>query len=195
MVRFVAVLIMPDLKGVKVGNTWGDWLNVNEETPIEYIDLCYHFASARMMAEMAVALGKSPETIVFTDRCLKLANNFATQFLRPDGSPTVETQSAAVLAISSGIFDEAKVLRAKPLTFPSVAQALVERIAKNDFRMATGFLGTKPLLGVLTANGQHDLACRLFQSRKFPSWGYEVEQGATSVCTKIPQKSNSPLTR
>jgi alpha-L-rhamnosidase len=34
---------------------------------------------------------------------------------------------------------------------------------------------------VLTQNGRHDLACRLFQSRKFPSWGYEVEQGATSV--------------
>jgi alpha-L-rhamnosidase len=33
----------------------------------------------------------------------------------------------------------------------------------------------------LSRYGQHDLACRLFQSRKFPSWGYEVEQGATSV--------------
>jgi alpha-L-rhamnosidase len=34
---------------------------------------------------------------------------------------------------------------------------------------------------VLSAHGQHDLAVRLFQSRKFPSWGYEVEQGANSV--------------
>jgi alpha-L-rhamnosidase len=47
--------------------------------------------------------------------------------------------------------------------------------------MATGFLGTKELLPVLTATGHHDLAVRLFQSRTFPSWGYEVEQGATSV--------------
>jgi alpha-L-rhamnosidase len=47
--------------------------------------------------------------------------------------------------------------------------------------MATGFLGTKPLLPVLSAHGQHDLACRLFQSRRFPSWGYEVVNGATTV--------------
>ena len=54
-------------------------------------------------------------------------------------------------------------------------------IEKNGFRMATGFLGTKPLLPVLTANGHHDLAVRMFQSRQFPSWGYEVENGATSI--------------
>jgi len=37
------------------------------------------------------------------------------------------------------------------------------------------------LLPALTANGQHDLATRLFQSRKFPSWGYEVSNGANTV--------------
>src|ERR1019366_7426332 len=29
--------------------------------------------------------------------------------------------------------------------------------------------------------GHHDLAVRLFQSRQFPSWGYEVENGATTI--------------
>jgi alpha-L-rhamnosidase len=47
--------------------------------------------------------------------------------------------------------------------------------------MATGFLGTKPLLPALSAHGHHDLAVRLFQSRQFPSWGYEVVNGATTV--------------
>jgi alpha-L-rhamnosidase len=34
---------------------------------------------------------------------------------------------------------------------------------------------------VLSSAGQHDLAVRLFQSRRFPSWGYEIEQGATTI--------------
>jgi alpha-L-rhamnosidase len=51
----------------------------------------------------------------------------------------------------------------------------------NGHRMTTGFLGTYPLLPVLSANGRHDLAVRLFQSREFPSWGYEVENGATTI--------------
>jgi alpha-L-rhamnosidase len=29
--------------------------------------------------------------------------------------------------------------------------------------------------------GHHDLAVRLLQSREFPSWGYEIEQGATTI--------------
>ena len=47
--------------------------------------------------------------------------------------------------------------------------------------MATGFLGTRPCLPVLSSVGHHDLAVRLLQSREFPSWGYEVEQGATTI--------------
>ena len=47
--------------------------------------------------------------------------------------------------------------------------------------MTTGFLGTRPLLPVLSDVGEHDLAVKHFQSRKFPSWGYEVEQGATTI--------------
>ena len=170
----------PEMKGVKLGNTWGDWLNVNEETPIEYVDICYHFISAHHMAELARALKKEEDALAYSARCGTLAKSFARQFIKPDGSPSVATQSAAVLAISSGILDVLQVQEQRPSTKP-IVEGLVDRIAKNDFRMSTGFLGTKPLLGVLTTNGQTDLAARLFQSRKFPSWGYEVEQGATSV--------------
>lgn len=37
------------------------------------------------------------------------------------------------------------------------------------------------LLPVLSDVGEHDLAVKHFQSHKFPSWGYEVEQGATTI--------------
>ena len=40
--------------------------------------------------------------------------------------------------------------------------------------MSTGFLGTRPLLPVLTATGHHDLAVRLLQNRRYPSWGFEI---------------------
>jgi arylsulfatase A-like enzyme len=54
-------------------------------------------------------------------------------------------------------------------------------IDDNGNRMATGFLGTRPLLPVLSTVDQHDLATFLLQSREFPSWGYEIKQGATSI--------------
>ena len=164
----------PELKGVSLGNTWGDWLNVNESTPIEYIDLCYHRLSAMLMSAMADALGKRDEAAKYRETADALALAFRKQFIQPDGSLSVDTQSAYVLALENRMFAEPDEARA-------AAERLAKKIVRNDSRMATGFLGTKPLLLALTVNGQTDLACRLFQSRKFPSWGYEVEQGATSV--------------
>jgi alpha-L-rhamnosidase len=163
----------PELKGVKLGNTWGDWLNVNEETPIEYVDLVYHRLSARCMAAMAVALGREDDAGKYTRLLDELAASFRKRHLRPDGSLAVDTQSAYVLALQAGLIP--------PELAGKSAEILAAKIAKNGHRMATGFLGTKPLLPVLTAHGQHDLAIRLFQSRQFPSWGYEVEQGANTV--------------
>jgi alpha-L-rhamnosidase len=175
MERFMdwRVRLDPKLEGVEQGNTWGDWLNAGEATPIPLIDLCYHTQSARMMAEMAAALGHDTAAALYRERQADLVAAFRRRFVRPDGTLSVATQTACVLSVDTGVMAGAHAA--------AVVRQLVDRIARNDFRMATGFLGTKSLLPVLSAHGHHDLACRLFQSRKFPSWGYEVEQGANSV--------------
>jgi hypothetical protein len=43
----------------------------------------------------------------------------------------------------------------------------------------------------LSSVGQHDLAVFLLQSREFPSWGYEIEQGATSINPEKIDLSNA----
>ena len=180
MVKFMdwRAKVDPELKGVSLGNTWGDWLNLGEATPIEYVDICYHGQSAHLMAELAEALGKKDEAERYRAHFAKIAKSFREHWMdtsvHPAGTPKVATQSAQVLALMVGfLLDE-------PSREATVGY-LVRLIEKNDYRMATGFLGTKSLLLVLSSNRRHDVACRLFQSRKFPSWGYEVEQGATSV--------------
>jgi alpha-L-rhamnosidase len=85
----------------------------------------------------------------------------------------VDTQTAYALALYMDLAPDDLRL--------SLAVELARKIRANDARMGTGFLGTRPLLPVLSRNGQHDLAARLFQSRRFPSWGYEIEQGATTI--------------
>ena len=102
-----------------------------------------------------------------------LQESFRNQYVQADGTLSVQTQTACVLALAMD------VLPADATT--AVANQLLDRIQASDTRMATGFLGTKSILPVLSASGHHDLACQLFQSRKFPSWGYEVTQGANTV--------------
>jgi len=166
----------PDLRGRKHpdANTWGDWLNLNEPTPIEFIDAAYFKWDANLMSQMARAIGRTNEANEYYGLQAKIAAQFARDFRQPGGlALKVDTQTAYALAIDFGLWPS--------LFYDRAAQILADKIARNDYRMATGFLGTKPLLPALSAHGQHDLAVRLFQSRRFPSWGFEVEQGATTI--------------
>jgi alpha-L-rhamnosidase len=163
----------PEGLGTSLGNPWGDWLNVNESTPVEFIDTCYHALDCALMAELADAIGRPLEAATYRARRAKTQAAFTKTYAKPDGALTIDTQSAYVLALSVGLIDGKQI--------PAAAARLVGKIAKNDHRMATGFLGTKSLLPALSASGAHDEAVRLFQSRKFPSWGYEVSNGANSV--------------
>lgn len=175
MVRFMEFreATSPDYKGVSLGNPWGDWLNLNDPTPVELIDAAYFGNSARLMSEMAEALGKTHEAEHYEGLFQKIRAAFADEYLDQNGLMEANSQTACVLALDFGLLPAGN--RA-----PVTAQ-LVQLIRANGNRMSTGFLGTKPLLSVLTRAGKHDLALRLFQSRDFPSWCYPVTQGATSV--------------
>jgi hypothetical protein len=61
------------------------------------------------------------------------------------------------------------------------AAHLVERIEKKDYHLSVGFLGMPILLPTLTDIGRSDLAYRLIQNKTYPSWGYSIEQGATTI--------------
>jgi alpha-L-rhamnosidase len=163
----------PNNEGVSIGNPWGDWLNMNETTPIEYIDAAYYANSAKMMADMAAAIGRTDDAMHYRQLLSAIDAAFDARYLNPDGSLKVETETAYVLALSFHLLP-ANLEQA-------AADHLAGMIEKSGFHMATGFLGTKSLLPVLSAHGHHDLAVRLFQSRQFPSWGYEVANGATTV--------------
>jgi alpha-L-rhamnosidase len=159
--------------GIAHGNAWGDWLTQGASTPLEYIDSVYYAISAKMMAQMAHAIGRDAEAKVYEDQFNRTKAAFARKYLNDDGTVNVRTQTAQALALFADLIPDEKR--------DAVGLHLAELLAENGNRMATGFLGTRPLLPVLSSAGQHDLAAFLLQSREFPSWGYEIENGATTI--------------
>jgi alpha-L-rhamnosidase len=163
----------PDFLGVNTGNGWGDWLSLGGKTPIEYIDAVYFAYATQLMQEMAAAIGKASDARQYQALQANIKRAFVQKYIQSTGLLSVDNQTAYVLALSVNLI---------PDEFLAQAQArLVKLLEQNQGRMSTGFLGTKPLLPVLTQAGQHDLAVRLLQSREFPSWGYEIENGATTI--------------
>jgi alpha-L-rhamnosidase len=159
--------------GIAHGNAWGDWLAQGAKTPLDYVDTVYFAISARMMAEMAEATGRNSDAQRYREQFQRTKNAFVKKYLADDGSINVKTQTAQALALFAELVPQE--MRTK------TAQRLAEMIELNGNHMATGFLGTRPLLPVLSSAGQHDLATFLLQSHEFPSWGYEIDQGATSI--------------
>ena len=166
-----------DFLGINHGNEWGDWLSFGGKTPIDYVDTIYFAYSTKLMSEMAEAIGRQAEAAEYRELLGNIKKAFNQKYVKADGALAVDTQTAYALALFVDLIPaELRVKSGKIL-----ADKLRAGETADNSGMTTGFLGTRPLLPVLTSGGQNDLAVKHFQSRKFPSWGYEVDQGATTI--------------
>ena len=84
-----------------------------------------------------------------------------------------DTQTGYVLALHMSLVPES--LRQAAATNWS------RRFEGNGWRLGTGFLGTPYLLSVLVDTGHADVAYRLLLNTDYPSWGYLVGHGATTM--------------
>jgi alpha-L-rhamnosidase len=175
------------------GIPFADWLAPEGVTPVDLIATAYWAYDVTLMKQMAHAARKSAEEQKYDALFDKIKAAFNEAFVKPDGfvggvppppvfasgtekpvsDKPVETQSGYVLALQMNLLPD--TLR------PVAAQRLVDRLAANQWRLGTGFLGTPYLLGVLTDTGHADVAYRLLLSTEYPSWGYLVEHGATTM--------------
>ncbi len=72
-----------------------------------------------------------------------------------------------------------------------VADSIAIDVASRDDHLSTGALATKFLLPVLTRHGHADAAWRVATQRTFPSWGFWLDQGATSLWEHWKPESRS----
>ncbi|MFJ9030586.1 alpha-L-rhamnosidase [Streptomyces sp. NPDC102274] len=150
---------------------FGDWLNLQDETPKDVIGTAYFAHSADLVARTAEVLGRSPAPYTALFRAVRDA--FRAAYVSAGGRVKGDTQTAYVLALSMDLLADADRGPA--------ADRLVELIKAKDWHLSTGFLGTPRLLPVLTATGHNDVAYRLLLRRTFPGWGYQIDQGATTM--------------
>jgi alpha-L-rhamnosidase len=175
------------------GIPFADWLAPEGVTPVDLIATAYWAYDAKLMSQMAHALGKTADEQKYSELFEKIKAAFNGAYVRPDGfvggvppppvfasgtatklsDKPVETQTGYVLALHMNLLPDS--LRS------IAAKRLVDRLAANNWRLGTGFLGTPYLLNALTDTGHADIAYRLLLNTEYPSWGYLVEHGATTM--------------
>ncbi|WP_330278854.1 MULTISPECIES: alpha-L-rhamnosidase [unclassified Streptomyces] len=150
---------------------FGDWLNLQDETPKDVIGTACFAHAADLVARAAKALGKDPAP--YTSLFGSVRDAFRAAYVSDGGKVKGDTQTAYVLALSMDLLAESDRGPA--------ADRLVALVKAKDWHLSTGFLGTPRLLPVLTAAGHTDVAYRLLVQRSFPSWGYQIDKGATTM--------------
>lgn len=150
---------------------YGDWLNIEDDTPKDVIATAYYAHSADLVARTARVLGKDPAP--YAALFAEIRDAFRAAYVTGGGRVKGDTQTAYVLALSMDLLSAEER--------GTAADRLVALVEAKDWHLSTGFLGTPRLLPVLTDTGHTDVAYRLLLQRTFPSWGYQIDRGATTM--------------
>ena len=165
----------PDLlRRNKLGNNYGDWLSPEgDATPKALLATAYWAHDAMLMAEMARAIGRDADAADYENLFEDVKEAFTRAYVDPDGKIKGDTQTGYVVALHMGLLPEE--LRAKG------GGHLVRTVEDKDWHLSTGFVGVGYLCPVLTEAGYPDVAYRLLNNETYPSWGYTIKNGATTI--------------
>ena len=165
-----------DKKGLLVNQGLGEWVppEINQLDP-DFVNSCYYYHNCLLMSKIATVLGIRKDS----EQYLAWAGNAKTainmHYLHPEKNVYASgRQGANVFPLGFDITPEKQ--------FSAILQNLVTHTSHTcQGHFDTGILATPLLLDVLTANDHVGLAYTLMNQRDFPSFGYMIEKGATTI--------------
>jgi alpha-L-rhamnosidase len=173
MVRWIEFLRERSTDLVRPAQGFGDWLHVNDDTPKDVISTAYFARVTRLVAEIAKIDGNTADAAKYGKLADDIAAAFRKAFVAPDGKIKGDSQTAYLLGLGFGLLTDTQREQA--------AQHLLRKLKSRDNLLSVGFVGVNLLLPVLTDIGHPELAYQLIQERRYPSWGYSIDNGATTI--------------
>lgn len=165
-----------DQQGLIVENELGEWVPPTPtEIPPSFVSSAYYYYDLALMGKMAAILGENTDATSFNKIAGLTKSAFNQKYYNTEThSYSIGRQGANVFPLAFDIVPSDQLA--------SVFKKLVHHIevdTKGHFD--TGMMGTPYVLEVLTKYGRADLAYTLMNRRDFPSFGYNIEQGATTL--------------
>lgn len=143
-----------------------------EKAPEPLTATAHFYQWARLVSEFATILGKKGDSQKYGALADEIRAAFQKKFVA-GGKVGQGLQGEQVFGLYHRLVSEAD--RAAAL------ELLRKDIEAHGGALTTGIFGTKYLLEVLSAEGMEELAGRLAVRRAFPSWGFMLDSGATTL--------------
>lgn len=132
------------------------------------------YRAARIVARSAEELGRDADAEKYATLAKEIAAAFEARFSAAGDTYGSGRQTTSVLPLAFGMVPEERVA--------AVGAALAERVAETDGgHLGTGIFGTRYLIDALAAAGRADLALGVLRKQTYPSYGFQIAQGATTA--------------
>jgi alpha-L-rhamnosidase len=152
---------------------YGDWVSIGSNTPKDVIATAFFAYSTHLVSKAAAVLGKNDDAKEYDELFKQVRIAFNKAYVSDDGRIKGETQTCYLLGLYFNLLPKDK--------HPLAVQHLIEALKKKDWHLSTGFVGLSYLVPTLTKTGHLDIAYRLLNNDTFPSWGYSIKNGATTI--------------
>ncbi|MEM7681257.1 MAG: family 78 glycoside hydrolase catalytic domain [Planctomycetota bacterium] len=171
-------------QGVADIHGFGDWLGL-QETPAEFCSAAYLPYSGQLVADAASRLGLDEDERHYAGVARRARQAFNERYYDATTHRYApNTQTGQVMPLAFGITPAEHT--------QSVADELAKMVHSAEDKPTTGFIGTAFLLPMLSRYGHHELASRVLNTRDFPSLGYMIDQGATTVWERWDSDRQGP---
>lgn len=167
-------LIIPDC-------AYGDWLSVGEDTPKNVVATAFFAYSTQLLSQISAVLAAetgeasyTADAAAYTALWNQIKSAYAAKFIQSDGTCGNGSQASYVLSLAFDLVPEGLGQKA--------ADKLADNILnKRGGHLSTGFVTVGRLCPVLSEYGYTDIAYQLLTNKTYPSWGYSIERGATTI--------------
>jgi alpha-L-rhamnosidase len=156
--------------------TWGlgDWVPVKSVSPVEFTSTAYYFTDVTILSKAARLLGKKADAEKYSRLAEKIKSAFNQKYFNAAlALYGTGLQTELSVALHAGLVPDAHKER--------VGNKLAERVMNDGVQLDVGILGAKAILNALSENGHADLAYRLAVREEYPSWGWWIKNGATTL--------------
>lgn len=166
------------------GNDYNDWLNGNTliqegwpktggMVPKPVFASAFFAHSTELVAKMASLLGRTEDARRYGLLFEHIKSAFNRAYVKPGGRIEGNTQAGYALALHFNLLPE-------DLRRQAVAH-MIEGFQRYGGHMSTGIHSSHRMMMELSRYGHDEEAYRLLTLRTFPSWGFMIENGATTM--------------
>ena len=168
-------------------DVYGDWCmpperldmihsqDPNRKTDGALLATSFHYRLLELMAKFARISGHPEDTTDFNNLAINVKKAYNDKFLdKEKGEYGNNTVTANLVSLMQGLVPEEYQTK--------VFKNIIDK-TEGEFNshVGVGLIGIQFLMRGLTANGRGDLAYKIATNKTYPSWGYMIENNATTI--------------